>query len=136
MEKGYRLFERIELGESKNSYEKVISQRHLIESIHQHLADLLNTHAGNAMTCIDYGLPDFNDVLSNHTNLVSNIRKNIIYTIKKFEPRIKFVDVLYRESNEDPLQLNFSISGDISHNGINMPLSIDVHMGVNGQFNV
>jgi len=117
MEKGYRLFERIELGESKNSYEKVISHKHLIESIHHHLADLLNTHAGNAMIDTDYGLPDFNDVLSNHTNLVLNIRKNIIYTIKKFEPRIKLADVQYRANNDDPLQLNFSISGDISHNG-------------------
>ncbi len=136
MEKGYRLLERIELGEPKNSYEKVVSHKHLIESIHLHLADLLNTHSGNAMIDTDYGLPDFNDVLANNTNLVRHIQKNISSTIHQFEPRMLDVEVHYKEDHHNPLQLSFAISGVVSHNGGKVPMSIDVFMGTDGQFNV
>lgn len=136
MEKGYRLLERIELGESKNCYEKVVSHKHLIESIHLHLADLLNTHAGNAMIDNEYGLPDFNDVLSNNTNLVRNIQQNIRTSIEKFEPRLKNVEVHYRQDNHNPLQLGFGIGGEVMHNGGKVPMSINIFMGVDGQFNV
>ncbi|EGR1757723.1 TPA: type VI secretion system baseplate subunit TssE [Vibrio parahaemolyticus] len=136
MEKGYRLLERIELGEPKNCYEKVVSHKHLIESIHLHLADLLNTHSGNAMIDGEYGLPDFNDVLSNNTNLVRHIQKNITATIERFEPRLLNVEVHYREDHHNPLQLGFGIRGEVSHNGGKVPMSIDVYMGTDGQFNV
>ncbi|OCH07658.1 type VI secretion system baseplate subunit TssE [Aliivibrio fischeri] len=136
MEKGYRLLERIELGEPKNCYEKVVSHKHLIESIHLHLADLLNTHAGNAMIDNDYGLPDFNDVLSNNTNLVRNIQQNIKVSIEKFEPRMRNVEVHYRHDNNNPLQLGFGIGGEVIHNGGKVSMAINIFMGVDGQFNV
>ncbi|GAA5644951.1 MULTISPECIES: type VI secretion system baseplate subunit TssE [Vibrio] len=136
MEKGYRLLERIELGEPKNCYEKVVSHQHLVESIHIHLADLLNTHAGNAMIDNDYGLPDFNDVLSTNTNLVRHIQQNIRTTIEKFEPRLKGIEVFHRDDFHNPLQLSFGISGEVTHNGGKVPMSINVFMGVDGQFNV
>ncbi|PKF50032.1 type VI secretion system baseplate subunit TssE [Enterovibrio nigricans] len=136
MEKGYRLLERIELGEPKSSYEKMVSHQHLIESIHIHLAELLNTHTGNAMIDGDYGLPDFNDVLATNANLVRTIQKNIQETIERFEPRLKNIEVHYRMDMHSPLQLNFSISGEVFHNGDTVPMSINVFMGVDGQFNV
>ncbi|NOH72450.1 type VI secretion system baseplate subunit TssE [Vibrio pectenicida] len=136
MEKGYRLLERIELGEPKNCYEKVVSHKHLIESIHIHLADLLNTHAGNAMIDNDYGLPDFNDVLASQSNLVRHIQQNISTTIYKFEPRLGNIEVTYRQDFHNPLQLSFGITGEVSHNGGQVPMSINVFMGVDGKFNV
>ncbi len=136
MEKGYRFLERLELGEAKNSYEKVESHQHLIESIHLHLADLLNTHAGNAMIDAGYGLPDFNDVLATNSNLVRTIQKNIADTIGKFEPRLKNISVHYMHDFHNPLQLSFGISGEVDHNGGKVPMSINVFMGVDGQFNV
>ncbi len=136
MEKGYRLLERIELGEPKNCYDKVVSHKHLIESIHIHLADLLNTHAGNAMIDGDYGLPDFNDVLATNSNLVRNIQQNIRSTIERYEPRLRNIDVHYREDHNNPLQLGFGILAEVFHNGGKVSMSIDIFMGVDGQFNV
>ncbi|WP_299015020.1 type VI secretion system baseplate subunit TssE [uncultured Photobacterium sp.] len=136
MEKGYRLLERIELGEPKNCYEKVVSHQHLVESIHLHLADLLNTHAGNALIDGEYGLPDFNDVLANNTNLVRHLQQNIRTTVEKFEPRLQGVEVQYRQDHHNPLLLSFGISGEVLHNGGKVPMSINVFMGVDGQFNV
>lgn len=136
MEKGFRLLERIELGESKGSYEKVVSQRHLIESVHLHLTDLLNTHSGNAMIDGEYGLPDFNDVLANSSNLVRSIQKSIKSTIERFEPRLKSVEVNYRQDHHNPLQLGFGIRGEVFHNGGKVPMSINIYMGTDGKFNV
>jgi len=136
MEKGYRLLERIELNEPKSSYEKIVSHKHLIESIHLHLADLLNTHAGNSMTDEEYGLPDFNDVLADNTNLVRRVQQNILDAIEKYEPRIMGTYVQYKEDHHNPLQLSFSICGEVVHNGESVPMSIDIFMETDGQFNV
>ncbi|MGF1696324.1 type VI secretion system baseplate subunit TssE [Vibrio lamellibrachiae] len=136
MEKGYRFLERIELGEPKRSYEKVVSHHDLIESVRIHLADLLNTHSGNAMIDGDYGLPDFNDVLSTNNNLVRHIQKNIHSTIERFEPRLRNIEVNYREDEHNALNLGFGICGEVFHNGGKVPMAIDVYMGTDGQFNV
>lgn len=62
--------------------------------------------------------------------------KNITSTIERFEPRLLNVEVHYREDHHNPLQLGFGIRGEVSHNGGKVPMSIDVYMGTDGQFNV
>ena len=136
MDKGYRLFERIELGEPKSSHEKVRSHRHLIESIHLHLSELLNTHVGNAMIDTRYGSPDFNDVLSSNENLVCYIQQSIRETIEIFEPRLRNIQVHYKESQYNKLQLSFSIAAEVFHNGDKVPMAISVFMGTDGQFKI
>lgn len=136
MDKGYRFLERVELGERKDSFERVISHKCLIESIHNHLRDLLNTHAGNAMIANDYGLPDFNDVLAENANLLREIRENIKDAIEQYEPRLKDVSVKSLSRPDDPLQLCFAVSGQVNHNGKDLPLSIDVSVGIDGRFDV
>ena len=136
MDKGYRLFERIELNEPKNSHEKIVSQEHLIESIHRHLCELLNTHAGSAMIDIRYGSPDFNDVLASHANLVRYIQENIRETIEIFEPRLKNVHVEYKNEQPNPVKLSFNIHAQILHNAHTHPMSIPLYMGTDGQFNI
>ncbi|KKD00516.1 type VI secretion system baseplate subunit TssE [Photobacterium halotolerans] len=136
MDKGYRLLERIELGEAKNSYDTVESTQYLIESIHHHLADLLNTHAGNAMIAKDYGLPDFNDVLADKSNIVREIRNSVKATIEKFEPRLAGVEVRYVPHTDDPLQLRFAVNGEVFHNNKKTRMNIDLSVGVDGKFSV
>ncbi|QUJ70024.1 type VI secretion system baseplate subunit TssE (plasmid) [Photobacterium sp. GJ3] len=136
MDKGYRLLERIELGESKNSYDTVGSTQYLIESIHYHLADLLNTHTGNAMIALDYGLPDFNDVLADKSNIVREIRHSVKQTIEKYEPRLTGVVVRYIPHADNPLQLNFAVSGEVYHNDKKTMMNIDLSVGVDGKFSV
>ncbi|MDA9557259.1 type VI secretion system baseplate subunit TssE [Vibrio sp.] len=136
MEKGFRLLERIELGEAKRSFEREKSTRHLVDSIHLHLADLLNTHAGNALIDEEYGLPDFNDVLAQQNNLVRHIQANIQETIESFEPRMQNVKVTHIEDENSALKLSFSISGEVLHNGSDVPMAISVFMGIDGQFNI
>ncbi|WP_413111691.1 type VI secretion system baseplate subunit TssE [Thaumasiovibrio sp. DFM-14] len=136
MDKGYRLLERIERGEPKSSYDKVISHDLLIESIHSHLRDLLNTHAGNAMIAEEYGLPDFNDVLSEKSNLVHEVRISIKRCVERYEPRLSNVSVTYTENPDDILLLRFAVSGVVRHNNEELSLNINVAVDVDGQFEV
>lgn len=141
MNKGYRLFERIERGEPLSSHEKVVSHQHLIESIYEHLSDLLNTHIGSAMIDNEYGLPDFNDVLATHSNLIPYIQKNIQETITRFEPRLKNIHVFHNPNTlhhlqKNALELSFGIQAEVIHNGEKVPLSIPVYMRTDGQFNI
>ncbi|MCL9783488.1 type VI secretion system baseplate subunit TssE [Vibrio sp. S4M6] len=136
MDKGFRLFERIELGEPKSCYQKVTTSKTALDSIRLHLVELLNTHIGNAMIAHDYGLPDFNDVLSTNANLIHSIQSSICHVIEKFEPRLSAIHVHYKKDTFNPLQLSFGISGEVIHNGNKLPTSINVYMGVDGQFEV
>ena len=136
MDKGYRLFERIELNEPKNSHERSVSQKHLIESINRHLSELLNTHAGSAMIDIRYGSPDFNDVLASNANLVRYIQQNIRETIEIFEPRLKNVHVEYKTEQPNPIKLSFNIHAQVFHNANTHSMSIPISIDTDGQFNI
>ncbi|MGL6259080.1 type VI secretion system baseplate subunit TssE [Vibrio sp. WXL103] len=136
MDKGFRLLERIELGEPKSAHEKVTSSEELIRSIQSHLKELLNTHSGNTQLGADYGLPDFNDVLAESTNMVREIKRSIKQTIETYEPRIQTVQVNYIPSKINALQLTFSIVGEVVHNNQVLPLAFDISVDVDGKFNV
>lgn len=136
MEKGYRLLERIERGEPKKSYQKVTSSKALMDSIRSHLVELLNTHIGSSMIAYDYGLPDFNDVLSSNSNLIQEIQTSIKLVIEKFEPRLAEIKVHYKKDTLNPIQLNFGVSGQVKHNGNPLSTTISIYMGVDGQFEI
>lgn len=136
MDKGYRLFERIELGEPKSCHKKITSHHHLVQSIHLHLTELLNTHTGNAMIDTRYGLPDFNQQLSSNSHLIRDLQQDIRDVIERFEPRLKNIHVHYLDQQINPLHLSFSIQAQVIHNGEKSPISISVSMGTDGQFNL
>ncbi len=135
MEKGFRLLERIERGEPKVSYEHVVDSHVLIQSIQKHLIELFNTHTGNSTAATEYGLPDFNDVLSNSENIVKDLQDNIQQTINTFEPRLINTQVFYKPSPNNPLELSFGIQGEINHNDEVKPISLDIYLDTDGQFN-
>lgn len=135
MKKSYRLLERIERGMPINRHEKGATHQHLVTSIHLHLCELLNTHAGSAMIDPRYGTTDFNDVLSSNANFIRQIQHSIRETIELFEPRLTNVHVQYVDQ-QFAAHLRFSIHAEIVDNDEKIPLLIPLSIGTNGQFNI
>ena len=59
----------------------------------QHLARLLNTRQGSALTCPDYGLIEVSEVLYDFPDAIGIMQRSLKNTIQVYEPRMKNVQV-------------------------------------------
>lgn len=84
------------------------SEKDLINSIVDHIGQILNTKQGNVMLHNDYGVPDFHNLTSSHIEIT------IRNVISKYEPRF-IVDKVMREqvSTINPSKIKISITGKI-----------------------
>ena len=119
------LFERIEDNLApRNSNE----EEGLVASLKRNLQAILNTRAGNAQSCKELGIIDFNDATGSTVEVYATICKAIRRCIENYEPRIKKVDVVAQPNENDPLTLYFSIKAlvifDDKERLINFNLSV------------
>lgn len=120
------LFERIEDNlATRNSNE----EKSLVASLKRNLQAILNTRAGNAQSCKELGIIDFNDATGSTVEVYATICKAIRRCIENYEPRINKVDVVAQPNESDPLTLYFSIKAlvifDEKERLINFNLRID-----------
>lgn len=120
------LFERIEDNlATRNSNE----EESLVASLKRNLQAILNTRAGNAQSCKELGIIDFNDATGSTVEVYATICKAIRRCIENYEPRINKVDVVAQPNESDPLTLYFSIKAlvifDEKERLINFNLRID-----------
>lgn len=120
------LFERIEDNlATRNSNE----EESLVASLKRNLQAILNTRTGNAQSCKELGIIDFNDATGSTVEVYATICKAIRRCIENYEPRINKVDVVAQPNESDPLTLYFSIKAlvifDEKERLINFNLRID-----------
>ena len=84
-----------------------------VESIVEHLRDLLNTRQGEAVTVPDFGVIDFTDLVHNFPDAIQLLQRSIRATILQYEPRLKNV-VVQHVRDEDVLVLKFQISAQVA----------------------
>lgn len=111
---GSRLFER--LSASNSDVDLYVPENQLenaVESIKQHLADLLNTRPGDSSGAPELGLVDFNDATIGLLDLEVNIKRAIESCIERYEPRVQDVEVEIMPRQESGLQLRFQIHATV-----------------------
>lgn len=84
-----------------------------VESIMEHLRDLLNTRQGEAITVPDFGVIDFTDLVHNFPDAIQLLQRSVRATILQYEPRLKNV-VVQHVRDEDVLVLKFQISAQLA----------------------
>ncbi len=84
-----------------------------VESIVEHLRDLLNTRQGEAITVPDFGVIDFTDLVHNFPDAIQLLQRSIRATILQYEPRLKNV-VVQHVRDEEVLILKFQISAQVA----------------------
>lgn len=101
------LLERI--ASPENEYNMQVDPRKVSESVLLHLQKMLNVRQGSSSANPDYGLPDFNQLISEFPSAIQELRKAIKQCIEKYEPRLRRVRVESLADDDDPLSLRFEI---------------------------
>lgn len=120
------LFERIEESRATQS---VDDNQDLVASLKRNLQAILNTRSGNAQSCPELGIIDFNDATGSTVEVYVAICKAIKRCIEDYEPRISRAEVIAQPNDTDPLTLYFLVKSYVSFEDrervINFNLRID-----------
>ncbi|MDE1463251.1 type VI secretion system baseplate subunit TssE [Spartinivicinus poritis] len=108
-----RLFERIQSAETKSHYTMAFDERKLHRSVLAHVQEMLNVREGSVMALPEYGMPDFNDLVSQFPDAISEIKKAIEEFLTEYEPRLSSIRVKHYDDPDNPLVLRFHIVADI-----------------------
>jgi type VI secretion system protein len=85
-----------------------------VDSILEHLRNILNTRQGNVLIAANYGMPDLTNFPGeNFSTAVSELERILKTTIERYEPRLINVRMRYNPEVSDTLTLRFSLSAEI-----------------------
>ncbi|MBS7443090.1 type VI secretion system baseplate subunit TssE [Enterobacter sp. 120016] len=120
------LFERIEESKTIRSSDDT---NDLVDSLKRNLQAILNTRSGNAQSCPELGIIDFNDATGSSVEVYSAICRAIKRCIEDYEPRISRAEIIAQPNEADPLTLYFLVRSYVSFEEresiINFNLRID-----------
>ncbi|WP_339137022.1 MAG: type VI secretion system baseplate subunit TssE [Candidatus Electrothrix sp. GW3-4] len=81
----------------------------VIDSVQEHLRQILNTRQGNVPISEEYGTPDFTEFLTDYPQSLHGFERAIRHTVRLHEPRLRAVRVLFIPQEDDLLSLRFRI---------------------------
>lgn len=120
------LFERIQENRATRS---VNETEDLVASLKRNLQAILNTRSGNAQSCPELGIIDFNDATGSSVEVYTAICKTIKRCIEDYEPRISRAEIIAQPNENDPLTLYFLVTLYVSfeecESVVNFNLRID-----------
>jgi type VI secretion system protein len=107
--------DRIALAADPTSNERYVARASDVEgSVTQHLARMLNTRQGSALTCPDYGLIEVSEVLYDFPDAIGIMQRALKNTIQTYEPRLKNVQVRHLKNDvATELSLQFEITAQL-----------------------
>ena len=107
----------------------------LESSLREHLSQMLNTRAGSALTCPDYGVLEVSEVVHDFPDAIGIVQRSLKNTIQQYEPRLRNVQVRHVRNETSLLTLEFEITAQYQlPDGRRMPLRFG--LGVDGSSNV
>jgi type VI secretion system protein len=112
-----RLMERLAQTDQYQGYSSTLNIDRLMRSVASHLSHLLNTRQGSAATVPDYGLPDFNDMITRFPVAITEIKREIKRTVEKYEPRLQRVRVTHVPDEDKPLSLRYEVTAQLMVQG-------------------
>ena len=112
------LFERLLLGKRGYAPSRRLSGADLLDSVLANLNRIFNCNQGSSMARPDYGVPDFNQLISDFPDAVPRLTRVIEEQIRMFEPRltackVRFVDDPAEQSPHGLISLNFVITAEL-----------------------
>ena len=126
-----RLFERLLTGATQSAL--TVTSQVITESIRSHVAQLLSTRQGDALTCPDLGLPDLNNAYMTPHDAIIHVKREVERVIHRYETRLTNIKVSYLGDIHSPLHLYFEVQGDIIVNGQYLPISFSTRAQTSGQ---
>jgi type VI secretion system protein len=133
---GQSLLERIDSGEKSGQQTLDIDWDSTAQSVLTHLRKMFNTRQDSAPAFPDYGMPDFNDVVSRFPHAIIEIRRAIRECLSKYEPRLTSVRVQYLPDEENPLLLKFEITAKLKTGEERVPVAYQTVLAADGRVDV
>ncbi len=131
-----RLLERIKLREKEPHLRGSDDPGKVVDSILDHLNNILNTRRGNVPIADDYGIPDFTEFLHYYPESLREFERAIRQSITKFEPRLKAVRVTFTPQEEDMFTVRFQISAKLVMTPNAAPILFDSRLDTDGKIRV
>lgn len=107
-----------------------------MDSVLENLQKIFNTRRDTAAGAMDYGLPDFNDLIWEFPDVILEIKKAILDNIVKYEPRLNNVRIKHIKDEENPLDLKFQIAGQLQTGRGRKGVKFTTIMGESGRIRV
>ncbi len=104
----------------------------LAESILANLSRVLNERQGCCETRIDYGMPDFADLVGQFPDAIPTVVRAVRQQIVNFEPRLSGPVVRHVPNSSNPLSLNFQITATASADGTATRVAFETVLGDDG----
>ncbi|MBU2710570.1 type VI secretion system baseplate subunit TssE [Zooshikella harenae] len=130
------LFERIINAETVNQRTLAFDEHKLQKSILSHVQDMLNVRQGSVMALPDYGMPDFNDLVSQFPDAIIQIKQAIKEYLSLYEPRLSTIRVEHYEDADNPLVLKFGITAEVVTENQRSRISFETELAGSGQARV
>ncbi len=132
------LLERLLLGKRGYAPSRQANSAELMDSVLRNLGRIFNTNQGSSLARPDYGVPDFNQVISNFPDAVPRLAHIIEEQIRMFEPRLRSCKVRFVDDSSDrpksgPISLDFVITAELAQSA-NEFIRFETVFADNGRF--
>lgn len=131
-----RLLERIRQREKDPQRRESEDPSKVIESVQDHLKQILNTRQGNVLISEKYGTPDFTEFLAEYPHSLRTFERAIRQTIIQFEPRLRAVRVAFTPQEDDYLSVKFQIFAKLATPGSNTSVFFESLLDSDGQISI
>jgi type VI secretion system protein len=91
----------------------VAPEERRLRSVTDHLRRLFNTREGSLSHLQGYGLPDISDVYRRMPDAAEELRRAVVVTVERYEPRLSKVKAIRREEAAGSLRLEFIITAEL-----------------------
>ena len=132
-----RLLERMALIESDPDNVAAPSRRAIMDSVRDHLIEILNSRRGCSESAPDFGLPDF-VLIGGGDGLdgVRDLEREFADLIAKYEPRLHDVEIRRVEDETASGRLKFALVGKLGLNDGEDPAIFATHVGGDGRIHI
>ncbi|MBR3663726.1 MAG: type VI secretion system baseplate subunit TssE [Desulfovibrio sp.] len=94
------------------------SPEEVLNSVTDYVSKILNTRKGSTVIDEDFGIPDFTSAgLAFSQEDMPRVEAEIAAFIERCEPRLKNVEVHFTPDTGTPLQMVFSLTGELRFGG-------------------
>jgi type VI secretion system protein len=98
--------------------ESIPAKSRRVLSIMDHLNRMFNTREGSLSHLKGYGLPDISEIYRKMPHGVDELKGAIRKTVETYEPRLKNVKVVQKETEPREFKLIFILSGELQEGGL------------------
>lgn len=107
------LLDRLGSNQKRTLYSTQVDESALLQSVLANVQNMLNVRLGSVLAPVEYGMPDFNDIIHHFPDSAMRIRNAIREFLDAYEPRLRNVSVQYVEHNDDSLTLCYLITANL-----------------------